>query len=293
MAMHEDGAVSADVAGKVRPITFANADVLAFYRQLPFNLRESAAEHAAAIRRENAATSYPPLPPLLGKGTSVLDVGCGPGWLANTIAFHYGSAVAAIDFNPVAVERARAVAAALGVSVAFEVADLFLYEREPVDVVVSVGVLHHTDDCVAAVRRVCTAFVKPGGHALIGLYHAHGRRPFLDHFRAMRERGATEADMLARYRSLHSWLKDETQLVSWFRDQVLHPRETQHTLREMVPVLEDCGMRLVSTSINKFQPFKDARALYGLEPGYADLAAERLKAGTYFPGFFVMLARKE
>ena len=69
----------------------------------------------------------------------------------------------AIDFNPVAIERARSVAQALGVSVAFNVADLFLHEIPPVDVVVSVGVLHHTDDCQAAVRRVCQAFVKPGG----------------------------------------------------------------------------------------------------------------------------------
>lgn len=291
--MNEDPALSADTAGEGRPVTFANPDVLAFYKELPFNLRDSAADHAAQIRRENAAESYPPLPPLLTKATTVLDVGCGPGWLANTIAFHYGCRVQAVDFNPVAIERARAVAAALGVKVSFAVADLFLHEIAPVDVVVSVGVLHHTDDCVAAVRRVCTAFVKPGGHALIGLYHAYGRRPFLDHFRAMQAKGASEAEMLARYRSLHSWLKDETHLISWFRDQVLHPRETQHTLEEMVPVLEESGMRLVSTSINKFQPFKDARELYTLEPGYADLAAERLKQGKYFPGFFVMLAKKE
>ena len=33
---------------------------------------------------------------------------------------------------------------------------------------------------------------KPGGHVLIGLYHTHGRKPLLDHFQAMKDRGATE-----------------------------------------------------------------------------------------------------
>ncbi len=31
--------------------SFANADVLAFYRELPFNYRESAVEHARHIRQ--------------------------------------------------------------------------------------------------------------------------------------------------------------------------------------------------------------------------------------------------
>ena len=72
-------------------------------------------------------------------------------------------------------------------------------------------------------------------------------------FSEMRKRGASEEAMLTRYKELHSGLHDDTLLLSWFRDQVLHPHETQHTLEEMVPVIMDAGMKLVSTSINRFR----------------------------------------
>jgi SAM-dependent methyltransferase len=268
--------------------------VLEFYRVLPFNYRQSVAEHAREIKDRNAIKSYPVLPPLLETpGMRVLEIGSGPGWMSNGIAHHYGCPVTGLDFNPVAVERAQAVAEELGVNSEFQVADLFQWSPEtPYPLVVSLGVLHHTDDCQGAVQRLCNEFTAPDGHVLIGLYHEPGRRPFLDHFADMKSAGASEVEMLERFRELDSHIKDETHLMSWFRDQVLHPHETQHTLKEMVAIIEDCGMTLESTSINRFQPIVSAEDLYARERGYADIAAERLAAGQYFPGFFVFLARK-
>jgi 2-polyprenyl-3-methyl-5-hydroxy-6-metoxy-1,4-benzoquinol methylase len=268
--------------------------VLEFYRVLPFNYRQSVAEHADEIKSRNAILSYPVLPPLLEKpDMRVLEIGCGPGWMSNGIAHHYGCPVTGLDFNPVAVERAQAVAEELGVNSEFQVADLFHWSPDtPYPLVVSLGVLHHTDDCQGAVRRLCNDFTAPGGHVLIGLYHEPGRRPFLDLFAAMKAAGAGEDEMLERFRELDSHIKDETHLMSWFRDQVLHPHETQHTLKEMVALIEDCGMTLEYTSINRFQSFETAEDLYAQELGYADIAAEKLAAGQYFPGFFVFLARK-
>jgi SAM-dependent methyltransferase len=280
--------------GASAPETFANAAVLAFYRDLPFNQRTGVAEHVRAVTGTDAAAAYPPLPPLLGPGTRVLDAGCGVGWLALGIAHHHGAAVTGIDFNPMAIERAREVARRLNLAADFRVADLFLYEPDaPFDVAIAIGVLHHTNDCGAGLARLARTCVRPGGHLLVGLYHSYGRRPFLDHFRALRAAGASEEEMLARYRRLHSWIGDETQLRSWFRDQVLHPHETQHTLQEMAPVLERNGMRLVSTSINRFQPFDGLDELFEQEKTFAGIAEERLKTGQYFPGFFVFLARKD
>ncbi|MCH7831395.1 MAG: class I SAM-dependent methyltransferase [Proteobacteria bacterium] len=268
--------------------------VLEFYKVLPFNYRHSVAEHAQQIRARDAIAAYSVLPPLLrDPAARVLEIGCGTGWLTNAIAYHYRRPALGIDFNPVAVERARAVSRALEVESQFLVADLFQWAPDaPYPLVVSLGVLHHTADCVGAVRRLCVDFVAPGGHLLVGLYHQPGRRPFLDHFQAMEAAGASEDEMRDRFGELDSRIAEETHLASWFRDQVLHPHETQHTLREMVPVIEDCGMTLVSTSINRFQPFQSLEALYREEQGYAEIAAERLAAGQYFPGFFVFLAAK-
>mgnify|MGYP000303606577 CR=1 FL=1 len=50
--------------------------VLAFYRVLPFNYRQSVAEHADEIKSRNAILSYPVLPPLLEKpDMRVLEIG--------------------------------------------------------------------------------------------------------------------------------------------------------------------------------------------------------------------------
>jgi SAM-dependent methyltransferase len=265
----------------------ANDEVLAFYRALPFNYKESVESAAAMVRRQG--TPYPPLVPYLRRGTTVLDVGCGAGWHTHALALHHGCAVTGIDYNPVAIARAAAVARALSIEARYHVADLFEFVPEqPFDVVMSVGVLHHTNDCLEGVRRVA-GFVKEGGRLLLGLYHRHGRKPFREHFDALKARGATDEALFAEYRRLHSALRDDVLARSWFRDQVLHPHETQHTLREIVPVLGGEGMTLVSASTNNFAPFSSPEALYELEPGFEDLARKRLAEGAYFPGFFVAL----
>ena len=273
--------------------TFANPTVLEFYKELPFNYRESVDEQAQAVRSHDGVAAYPVLTKLLQPHTRVLDVGCGAGWLSNSIACHYRSKVTGIDFNPVAVERARAVAGVLGLSTAFHVADLFLFSPDQLaDVVVSLGVLHHTNNCHAAIRRIFNHFVRRGGHAFIGLYHAFGRRPFLEYFQNMREGGASEEEMFQRYRELMPQATDEIHARSWFRDQVLHPHETQHTLAEMMPLFDECGMHLLSTSINRFGPIGDTARLLDEEKEYEALSRKRLGEGRYFPGFFVFLVKR-
>ena len=90
--------------------TFANPSVLEFYKELPFNYSESVEQQAESVRVRDSVLAYPVLADLLKPKTNVVEVGCGAGWLSNSIAYHYGSNVTAIDFNPVAVERAQAVA---------------------------------------------------------------------------------------------------------------------------------------------------------------------------------------
>jgi 2-polyprenyl-3-methyl-5-hydroxy-6-metoxy-1,4-benzoquinol methylase len=273
--------------------TFANPEVLSFYKLLPFNRKKGLEEEIKAVRKRGIDGLYPGLPTLMGKNISFLEVGCGIGWLSNSINFLYNAPVVGIDFNPNAISIAQEVAETMGLTTEFFVEDLFLYEPISLfDVVISFGVLHHTNNCKFAVQRLCNKFVRSGGYVMIGLYHKYGRQPFLDHFNEMKKQGATQEEMFVRYRQLQSYLKDEIQLLSWFKDQVLNPHETQHTLEEMLPILEESGMELVSTSINKFQPIRSFEDLIRQEKGYEQIAEERLKNNIYFPGFFVFLARK-
>lgn len=275
-------------------MTFANIDVLNFYRILPFNYGGSVAEHADRIVANDLTAAYPILAPLLRDRPRVLEVGCGVGWLSCAIAHHWCSEVSAIDFNPVAIERARAIACHMKLSVEFEVADLFVFDPDrPADLVISLGVLHHTNNCHEAIRRCAMRFTKPGGHFLLGLYHKFGRHPFLKHFDDMKGAGGSEQDMLKEYCRLHNWLGDKTHLYSWFRDQVLHPHETQHSLKEVVTLLHGHGFELVSTSINRFSAIDDLDSVYAEEASYEAIGKARLDAGQYFPGFFVALFKKK
>jgi SAM-dependent methyltransferase len=284
----------AGIAAGVTPRTYANPQVLGFYRDLPFGYRGTTREHVDPIIRTDPASLHPPLDPLLRPEMRVLDVGCGVGWLSSAIAHHRQSRVTGIDFNPVVIERAREIAAAVGVAVEFEVADLFLYEPDaPADLTVSVGVLHHTDNCHVGIRRVSEAFTRPRGHFYIGLYHAYGRRPFLDHFQTLKERDVGEDELLAEYRLLHSALTDETHARAWFRDQVLHPKETQHTLQEILPIIESCGATLLATSVNRFERIDSVDELFEQEVELERYAAAQLEAGRFYPGFFTVLCRRE
>lgn len=281
------------------------ARVAAFYDELPFNYAESAETAAEALRRRSqVASNYPDLDALLrGGATSVLDVGCGPGWLSNTCAYHYRVRAMGIDLSSTAVERATAVSAALGVSelTEFCVADLFRIELpDRFDAVCSLGALHHTADLAGALAAIAPR-VAPDGSLYVGLYHAYGRAPFLELFEPYRRRAAegtlTDEDFdeaLALYAELDSRASDETRLRSWFRDQVLHPHETQHTLQEVAGLLFGLGFEVVSTSINRFEPIGDVEALFESEREYEELARHALHVERrYVPGFFTVLARRQ
>lgn len=273
--------------------TTIGANVLEFYRHLPFNTAAASAVMATKLKAENALAEYPPLLRLVLPGRRVLDIGCGAGWLSNTMAYHQKADVTGIDFNPVAIEFARQTAQSLGIPTRFEVENLFSFSpSQPYDVVVSLGVLHHTGDCIGAVRKAAS-LVRPRGFLFIGLYHRLGRRPFLSHFADMKAAGATEADLLTEFRRLFgNQLIDDVHAMSWFRDQVLHPHETQHTMVEMLPVLADAGMNFLASSLDDYQRPPDLPGMHTLETALEARARERIAAGQYFPGFFCFLAQR-
>jgi len=274
-------------------MTFANDEVLRFYRELPFNTFGDQEEHKENIQSGVSLRNHPPLLEILSNQTRVLEVGCGVGWLSAQIFERFHSSVTAIDFNRVAVEMAQKSANSLKIPVDYQVADLFLYSPDiKFDVCVSLGVLHHTNNCIYAVQRCTNHFIKSGGYFYVGLYHLYGRRPFLTYFEKMSQNGASEMDLLKEYARLSQVKTDDKHLFSWFRDQVLHPHETQHTLKEITEVCAKSGARLVSTSINQFKKFDSESELFEREIEYEEVSKQRIAEGKYFPGFFTALYQK-
>ena len=274
-------------------MSFANDDVLKFYKELPFNIFGDIQEHQKNIKSGVSLSNHPVLTNILTKKMKVLEVGCGVGWLSAQIADRFQSSVTSIDFNQVAIDTAQKAADSLGLNVKYEVADLFKFEpNEKFDICISLGVLHHTNNCIAAIQRCVENYVTPGGYFYVGLYHLYGRRPFLQHFENLSAGGASEGDLLKEYSRLSKVKTDDTHLYSWFRDQVLHPHETQHTLKDITEVCANSGAKLVSTSINQFKDFKSESELFDQELAYEAISQQRISEGKYFPGFFTALYRK-
>jgi hypothetical protein len=145
--------------------------------------------------------------------------------------------------------------------------------------------------------HIAESMIDADGRMFIGLYHAFARRPFLAHFGEMKRKGAGSEELYAAFKALRSGdpaaTQDETFLRSWFRDQVLHPHETQHTLAEIIPLLDALGFELESTSTNRFGPLPKLSQLIADEAELENAARSALEEGRYLPGFFVFMARRK
>jgi 2-polyprenyl-3-methyl-5-hydroxy-6-metoxy-1,4-benzoquinol methylase len=273
-----------------------DAKVNEFYEEMPFNYY-GAAEHALTNIKNNPIRSYPDLDALLegdDVGT-VLEIGCGAGWASNSLALHYDKDVTAVDFTEKAIARAKEVSNLLGTQdkINFNHSDLFKFNTAAkFDLVLSIGVLHHTHDCRAAFDHAAS-FVRPDGFLFVGLYHFYGRRAFLKLFHEIVESQGEEA-ALAHYRKLVGDDHDDTHVRSWFRDQVLHPQESTHTLESVMDWLEEDSFELVTTSIDRYQQTTDIEKLKTLEQGYEAISEQRNRVeNIFFPGFFTVLARRK
>jgi hypothetical protein len=88
----------------------------AFYDELPYNARDIDDEADLIRRRNQVAQWYPDLDRALQSATTMLDVGCGAGWLANTAAYHYRVRGRAIDISVESLRLAVSVAQLLETS---------------------------------------------------------------------------------------------------------------------------------------------------------------------------------
>jgi len=106
------------------------------------------------------------------KGKLVLDVGCGMGRFAE-VATRWGARVVGIDLSAAAEVAARNLASRDFVALQ---ADVFAlpFAAESFDVIYSVGVLHHTPDCEAAVKALAK-YLKPGGVLAVWLYSGYNK----------------------------------------------------------------------------------------------------------------------
>ena len=115
------------------------------------------------------------------------------------------------------------------------------FRPERFDVILCLGVLHHTRDAFAGYRMLLP-LLKPGGHIVIGLYNRWGRLPTdlrRQFFRASGGR-LKWIDPVLRGGSLSA-----EQRRAWFADQYCHPHESKHTVGEVLRWFDRAGVEFV------------------------------------------------
>lgn len=108
-----------------------------------------------------------------GKGKKVLEIGCGNGADGVRWAQH-GAIYTGVDLTETAVQATKRHFQVMGLSGTFQVenAESLSFEDETFDIVYSHGVLHHSPTPVKAFKEV-KRVLKPGGKAILMLYHKH------------------------------------------------------------------------------------------------------------------------
>jgi len=119
----------------------------------------------------------------VGKGTTLLDAGCGAGW-SSALANERGAAVQGIDIAAELLSFAKKRVP----NVKFQVADIQVlpFEDDMFDVVFAANSLQYSEDRIATLqefKRVC----KPNGQIIVGLFGAPEKVDFSVIFKAVRD----------------------------------------------------------------------------------------------------------
>lgn len=264
--------------------------VLKFYESLPFNLKRD----LEYFLPENEIDYYlPGLMSICKSQDCVMDIGCGPALLLNSIARHlasYPTDFLGIDFNPVALSHAQNYAKLYGLKSRFLLKDIqTLDERDfPKSgsvFIMSNGVYHHLVEPLNQLQRTLALLSSSAELSfLFGFYHKPSREVIMTHFRNLKESGYSDRELRFEFNQLRGKSEDTLQDESWFQDQVNHPLEHSYGLAEIIAVFAKFGFHIEKCSLDKFSGSNESDLLQ-IEGESHGLAKRALKERRFLPGY--------
>ena len=202
-----------------------------FYEERPFPDYDAGDDLGSLVRKGRAVPFTRDLDAEIPIGARVVELGCGTGQMSLFLGVP-GREVIGVDLTMASLQVAERFRkhAKLGHTRLVR-GNVFRPPilRGSVDVAVSNGVLHHTASAERAFA-VMASLVRPGGYVVLGLYNTFGRL-LLPSLRR-RHRAAAEAG--------------GARAMAWFHDQHQHPRETRHTVDEVLGWFSANGLDFVS-----------------------------------------------
>jgi SAM-dependent methyltransferase len=246
------------------------AKVRSFYERYPFpGTRPVDQDGLILLRRLTKGVSRR-LEGKRSRALRILDAGCGTGHTSVSLARQFPSAdIVGIDQSSASLEEARGAAGALGLpNVRFRKWNLMrpLADERPFDLVLCLGVLHHTADMGAALANLRRA-LRSDGELYLWIYGKHGRyrhslnMRLLALLQAAGPRGGDPVELaraLLGHSAENGAMRDLLGNVRtgaleerafddpvWIADQFLHPHETLVEMTELLRLAAGAGLAVV------------------------------------------------
>lgn len=175
---------------------------------------------------------------------SIVEIGCGTGQMSLYLA-RADRLVVGADLTRASLDLGAAAARRFGSrNVLFVETDLNApgLAEGAFDVVISLGVLHHTPDPRAAFRRLARLARPDGGVIVLGLYNAVARLPLRLRRTIARLTGFRWIPFDPVLRSREA---EPDRHAAWLRDQYQHPEEHRHTHGEVLAWFAENGVDYV------------------------------------------------
>jgi len=170
------------------------------------------------------------------RGKNVLELGCGTGELANSIASE-GGRVSAIDFSHSSIKKAKELSEKFSLkTICFEEKDILSYRNtKRFDTVIALGSLHHTTDARKGFL-VAVKHTKKGGIVIVGLYNKYSR--FRHRVRRLIIR-VFAGDNFEKRISVGKKLFGGNQSRAWLADKYGQVHESYHSVSEVLKWFEE------------------------------------------------------
>jgi len=282
------------VEGTQRNLT---EEVREFYEETPFPNYDEFDSLSSLIAKARNGIFAKMLDDQVPLNAKIVECGSGTSQLSNFLAAKGREVVAAdLCLNSLRLGKQFAQQNRID-SVNFVQMNLFkpAVKRNAFDLVISNGVLHHTQDPEGAFRSIAS-LVRPGGYIIVGLYHYWGR--LITDMRRVVFR-ATNQRLISLDPNLRGTDASTPKARAWFADQYAHPHESKHTIRECLQWYERTGIEFTKSipSTHLFRDFSENESLFHAEQP-ANAIEALLKEMSFFRngsregGFFTMIGRK-
>ncbi len=217
--------------------------VRAFYEQAPFPGYPARAGLSWLRRRAERSRFARMLDAAIPGDARICEIGCGTGQMSLYLA-RADRQIVGVDLALPSLELAAAASDRFGIeNVIFVESDLnqLALRQQAFDVVLSLGVLHHTPDPAQAFARIAR-LLRPGGMVVLGLYNRLARIPLrMRRFMAR----LTQFRWIPFDPVLADRAAEPERREAWLRDQYLHPEEHMHSVGEVRRWFDQNGIDFV------------------------------------------------